>query len=51
MIFIYIIIANLTHLGNYVNGSGAYEKIKNYDLIGGEHKFTVSRYEVYQLEY
>ena len=41
-----------TYSGNYVNGTtGTYEKIKNYDLNGGENKFTVSNYEVYQIEY
>ena len=36
---------------NYVNGSGTYDKIENYELNGGERNFTVSRYEVYQIEY
>ena len=36
---------------NYVNGSGTYDKIQNYELNGGEQYFTVSRYEVYQIEY
>ena len=40
-----------TYLYNYVNGNGTYEKIKNYDLNGDENYFTVSNYEVYQIEY
>ena len=41
-----------THSNNYVNGAtGTYEKIKNYDFNGGEKNFTVSNYEVYQIEY
>ncbi len=40
-----------SYQSNYVNGTGTYDKIKNYELNGGERNFTVSRYEVYQIEY
>ena len=36
---------------NYNNNSGTYNTIETYELNGGEEYYTVSSYEVYQIEY
>ena len=40
-----------TNAKNYNNNSGTYNTNETYELNGGEYKFTVSSYEVYQIEY
>jgi hypothetical protein len=39
-----------SYTGNYVNNSGTYDTTETYELNGGESTFTVSSYEVYQIE-
>ncbi len=36
---------------NYNSNSGTYNTTENYELNGGEYNYTVSSYEVYQIEY
>ena len=36
---------------NYNNNSGTYNTTEKYELNGGENKYIVSSYEVYQIEY
>ena len=36
---------------NYVNNCGTYDTTETYELNGGERNFTVSSYEVYQIDY
>ena len=36
---------------NYNNNSGTYNTTEKYELNGGEYSYTVSSYEVYQIEY
>ena len=36
---------------NYNNNSGTYNTTEQYELNGGENSYTVSSYEVYQIEY
>ena len=36
---------------NYNNNTGTYNTTEKYELNGGEKNFTVSSYEVYQIEY
>ena len=36
---------------NYNNNSGTYNTTQTYELNGGEKNYTVSSYEVYQIEY
>ena len=36
---------------NYNNNSGTYNTTETYELNGGEYNYTVSSYEVYQIEY
>ena len=36
---------------NYNNNSGTYNTTETYELNGGERNYTVSSYEVYQIEY
>ena len=38
------------YTGNYNQNTGTYETTKQYEL-NGEYNFTVSSYEVYQIEY
>ena len=40
-----------TKANNYNNNSGTYNTNETYELNGGERYFTVSSYEVYQIEY
>ena len=40
-----------TYTNNYNNNIGTYNTNETYELNGGEYKFTVSSYEVYQIEY
>lgn len=37
--------------GNYNNNNGTYNTTETYELNGGERNYTVSSYEVYQIEY
>ena len=40
-----------TYTNNYNNNSGTYNTTETYELNGGEYNYTVSSYEVYQIEY
>ena len=40
-----------TYTNNYNNNIGTYNTTETYELNGGEYNFTVSSYEVYQIEY
>ena len=40
-----------TYTNNYNNNSGTYNTTETYELNGGEQYYTVSSYEVYQIEY
>ena len=40
-----------TYTNNYNNNSGTYNTTETYELNGGERYYTVSSYEVYQIEY
>jgi len=40
-----------SYTNNYNNNSGTYNTTETYELNGGEQYYTVSSYEVYQIEY
>jgi hypothetical protein len=40
-----------SYIYNYNNNSGTYNTTETYELNGGEYNYTVSSYEVYQIEY
>jgi hypothetical protein len=40
-----------SYIYNYNNNSGTYNTTETYELNGGEKNYTVSSYEVYQIEY